>query len=326
MKFLIIGLGSMGKRRIRNLKAIGSIEVIGFDMREDRRKEAEEKYGIKTFATFEEAVSQNPDALIISTPPQLHNPYIKLAIEHKKPAFVEASVIIDGLKELDGAARKAGVMIAPSCTFRYHPAVREIKEIVDSAKYGKVTNFTYFLGQYLPDWHPHENIKNFYVGQKETSGAREMVSFEMTWLVDVFGFPKSVKGFFGKTLDMGADIDDTYAFALDMGNKFGSVLIDVVARYAVRNIIINLEKAQITWRWDENFIKIYDAESQKWEQVAYDKGKAASGYNENIGEEMYIEEMKIFADSVASNKPFPNTLEEDIKVLQILNDIEKNGK
>lgn len=325
MKFLIIGLGSMGKRRVRNLKAIGAVEVLGFDMREDRRKEAEEKYGIKTFATFEEAVSQNPDALIISTPPHLHNPYIKLAIKHKKPAFVEASVIIGGLKELDESARKAGIMIAPSCTFRYHPAVRKIKEIVDSLKYGKVTNFTYFLGQYLPDWHPHENINNFYVGQKETSGAREMVSFEMTWLVDVFGFPKSVKGFFGKTLDMGADIDDTYAFALDMGNKFGSVLIDVVARYAVRSIIINLEKAQITWRWDEDFIKIYDAETKKWEQVTYDKGKAASGYNENIGEEMYIEEMKIFADSVASNKPFPNTLEEDIKVLQILNDIEKKA-
>ena len=44
MKFLIIGLGSMGKRRIRNLFALGFNDVIGFDTRSDRRKESELKY------------------------------------------------------------------------------------------------------------------------------------------------------------------------------------------------------------------------------------------------------------------------------------------
>ena len=48
MNFLIIGLGSMGKRRVRNLQALGYRNIIGFDMREDRRKEAKEKYGIQT--------------------------------------------------------------------------------------------------------------------------------------------------------------------------------------------------------------------------------------------------------------------------------------
>ena len=31
MKFLIIGLGSMGKRRIRNLQYLGHKEIIGFE-------------------------------------------------------------------------------------------------------------------------------------------------------------------------------------------------------------------------------------------------------------------------------------------------------
>ena len=40
MKFLVVGLGSMGKRRVRNLIALGFKDsVSGFDIREDRREE-----------------------------------------------------------------------------------------------------------------------------------------------------------------------------------------------------------------------------------------------------------------------------------------------
>ena len=47
-KFLVIGLGSMGKRRVRCLMALGveSENIIGIDNREDRCVEAREKYGI----------------------------------------------------------------------------------------------------------------------------------------------------------------------------------------------------------------------------------------------------------------------------------------
>ena len=75
MKILIIGLGSMGKRRFRNLKALKEEDIIAFDLREDRRKEVEEKYGIRTFANFEEAMKEKPDVFIISVPPDIHLEY-----------------------------------------------------------------------------------------------------------------------------------------------------------------------------------------------------------------------------------------------------------
>ena len=40
MKFLIVGLGSMGKRRVRNLQRLGMTDITGFDPRADRRDEA----------------------------------------------------------------------------------------------------------------------------------------------------------------------------------------------------------------------------------------------------------------------------------------------
>jgi predicted dehydrogenase len=48
MKCLVVGLGSMGKRRIRNLRALGLADIVGVDPRADRRDEAAQKYGVAT--------------------------------------------------------------------------------------------------------------------------------------------------------------------------------------------------------------------------------------------------------------------------------------
>ena len=70
MKFLVVGLGSMGKRRVRNLQALGHKDIAGFDPRADRREEGASRYGIKTFDTYNKALAEfQPDALVISTGP-----------------------------------------------------------------------------------------------------------------------------------------------------------------------------------------------------------------------------------------------------------------
>src|SRR4051812_7542837 len=82
MNFLVVGLGSMGKRRIRCLKALGHSAIFGFDRRADRREEVASAYGISTFDDFEKAMdASRPHALIISVPPDVHHVYMKIAAE-----------------------------------------------------------------------------------------------------------------------------------------------------------------------------------------------------------------------------------------------------
>jgi len=318
MKFLIAGLGSMGKRRIRCLKKLGYEDIIGFDIREDRRKETEEKYNIKTVDDIGSLNFDTISAIIISTPPDKHNEYIKLAIEKKTPAFVELNVILEGLEELNNLAKREKILIAPSCTMKFHPAIQNIKNIVKSGKYGKVTNFSYHSGQYLPDWHPWEKVKDFFVSKKETGGCKEITAFELSWIVDIIGYPRNITGFYGKTMDVGADIDDTYMIILDFGEIYGNLTVDVVSRYATRSLILNMEHGQILWRWDENVVKLYDAKNQKWIDSTYQKGQAAEGYNKNIIEAMYIDELKSFIDAINGKGKFPNSLDNDINILKLL--------
>lgn len=323
MNFLIIGLGSMGKRRIRNLQYLKAGKIIGLDVIKEKREEAEKLYGIKTIESIDDLHVSQIDTIIVSTPPDKHNEWIAYAIGNKKPVFVEASVIKNGLAELNGKAKRNNVIVAPSCTFRFHPAIKIIKNIVDKNVYGKITNFSYHIGQYLPDWHPWEKLSQSYTSKKETGGAREMVAFEMTWLTDIVGYPKKITGFFGKTMDMGINIDDTYVFSITGQHSFGSVVVDVVSRYATKRLIMNLERCQILWSWDEPFVRLYKADAKIWSKHMLPEGKAAEGYNKNIIEEMYIEEMKAYIQAVRGKTSFPNTLSDDIKILKILDAIER---
>ena len=68
---IVIGLGSMGKRRIRCLLALDIKKIIGVDVREDRRLEVEEKYGIMVCKSYDEYLLDNkPSIAIISLPPR----------------------------------------------------------------------------------------------------------------------------------------------------------------------------------------------------------------------------------------------------------------
>ncbi|MBI4650896.1 Gfo/Idh/MocA family oxidoreductase [Candidatus Desantisbacteria bacterium] len=326
MKVLQIGLGSMGKRRVRNCLALGAKDIIGFDFREDRRNEAKDKYGIKTTDKLTDELLSERDVYIISTPPNHHLEYIQTAVKNKKPAFVEASVLKQGLEAVSKEAKEKNVLIAPSCTFRFFPPIKTIKEIVQSKKYGKICNFVYHMGQYLPDWHPWEDIRDFYVSKKETSATREMIPFELTWILDITGIPQEVSAFYGKTFNLGVDIDDVYSVNLRYKDFLGTLIVDVVSRFATRSLTLNLEKAQIRWNWEDRIIKLYEADSKRWIHYFEPEGQAESGYNKNIVEEMYVQEINAFLDSVKNKKPFPNTLDEDIKILTILEKSEQTNK
>jgi len=322
MKFLVIGLGSMGKRRVRCLKKIGFEAITGYDIKKERMPQTRNDYGIDTIDYLDSSILKDFDVLIISSPPDQHNQYIKLAIENKKHAFVEAGIILEGLEQLNTTAKEKKVQIIPSCTMKFHPAIKEIRKIVSEGRYGKLTNFSYHCGLYLPDWHPWENYKEFYASRRNTGGAREMVAFELKWIVDITGFPRNISGYYGKTLDMDVDIDDTYVIAIDSERIFGSMTIDVVSRYSTRSLILNLQDAQILWRWEENVVRLYDAKEKKWIYLNLPEGEHIEGYDKNITEDMYVDETRQFIETIKGENTFPFSLDEEIKILKLVYKLE----
>lgn len=326
-QYLIIGLGSMGKRRVRCLRHLGvcSEDIIGMDIRTDRCEEAKEKYEIQIVKNECEIDFLKIKAIIVSLPPNKHYEGVKLAIKYNKPVFVEASVVIEDVEKIM-KSNVNNIFIAPSCTFIFHPVIKEIKKIIKSGEFGKICNFSYHSGQYLPDWHPWEDVNEFYVSNRMTGGAREIVPYELTWIVNVLGYPRRIKGYYRKTTDLGCDIEDSYVCSLDYGNMVGSLLVDVVGRNALRNLVINFERAQLQWRCDREQLEVYDAVNDKWMVIRTEKLSHEEGYNKTINENMYIEELNAFLKGIVSRDEYPNKLEKDFKVLKLLKKIEDSNE
>jgi predicted dehydrogenase len=322
MRIAVIGLGSMGKRRLRNLASLGCEQVAGFDPRPDRIAEA------RALGADAQPLNAWPgprgfDALIVSTPPDRHLEYLRGASAARVPVFVEASVILDGLEELSREVTAAGTVVCPSCTLRFHPAIRELKRIVTQRSLGAATNFIYHSGQYLPDWHPWEDIRDYYVSQRQTGGAREIVPFELTWLVDVFGPLTDARCTYGRTLNLGVDIDDVYAFSGWFGGRtLGAVMVDVTARVAQRRLTLNFERGLVSWDWNAASLRIEAVEQTRSETINFALRDAAPGYHPSISEGMYIDEMRAFLDAARGAGSFPNSLADDVEVLRILRALE----
>ncbi|TKB74920.1 MAG: Gfo/Idh/MocA family oxidoreductase [Nitrospira sp.] len=327
MRMLVIGLGSMGKRRIRNLQTLGVKNIGGVDPREDRREESASKFAVPTFSSVEEAVAAfAPSALVIATPPDRHMDYAFFGYRHRLPCFIEASVVdADKILELHNLIREGGPIMAPSCTMRYFPGPAKVKELIRAGAIGKVLNINYHTGQYLKDWHPWEPIESYYVSKRLTGGCREIVPFELTWLNDVFGEPKPLACLRDRVGDMSVDIDDIYHFWLRYpGGTLANITIEVLSRPEVtREMRVLGTMGQVVFSATENVVRMRTLGSDAWTQFELHRGRAEDGYIN--AEEPYVGELCDFLQAVETNNPaaFPNTLLNDYAVLQTLCALER---
>lgn len=326
VKILIVGLGSMGKRRVRNLQALGFKDLAGFDLRADRVEEATGRYGIRGYREFPQALEEfAPQALVISTGPAEHMEYAWTAFQHQIPCFIEASVVhADRILALHHAAQEKGIVMAPSCTMRYFPGPRKVKELLTAGAIGKALYFNYQTGQYLPDWHPWEKVEDFYVSRRETGGCREIVPFELAWLNDVFGEPEPLALVKDQLGDIDADIDDVYHCLLRFpGGVIGNMTVDVLSRpTSTRELRIIGSAGQIVMSADSKEVRHNRLGAEEWMRYPIGEGTVEANYINP--EEPYIAEMSDFVAAVreARQDRFPNTLLDDYKILITLQALE----
>lgn len=330
VRFLVVGLGSMGKRRVRNLLALNAENIAGFDPREDRCAEAQSKYGIETFASFDSALNTfQPNVLIISTSPQHHMTYAWAGLERGTPCFIEASVVdADRILELHRRTFDSSLLIAPSCTMRYFPGPRKVAELIRSGTIGRPLNVNYQTGQYLPDWHPWEHIEEFYVSARDTGAAREIVPFELTWLNDIFGVPEPLACVKAKLTDMNADIDDIYHCLLRYpGPVLANLTVEVISRpKATRELRVIGTEGEIVFSADEQCVRNTSVGTPEWMRFDLDGGTVENNYINP--EEPYIAEISDFLEAVTTGDKslYPNTLLNDYHVLQTLYRLEELSK
>lgn len=322
MKALIVGLGSMGKRRIRLLKGIDpSIEIIGVDTWEERRAQVEEM-GHKTFTSIADAANEKPGVAFVCTAPLSHYAILKELLTYKINSFTELNLVKDGYEELMELAKANDTVLFLSSTMLYRG---EINFILDEVKkYEKPLSYIYHIGQYLPDWHPWESYKNFFVGNKRTNGCREIFGIEMPWLIEAFGKVTDVYSVSNKVTDLEIDFDDRYFVTLTHeGGARGVLIVDVVCPKAVRNLEVYGEGLHLFWEGNPKALWKFNNDTKEKEFInTYVTFEHDSRYSDNIVENAYVDEMQNFLNVVKGTEQPKYSFEKDLYTISVMDKIE----
>lgn len=325
MKFLVIGLGSMGRRRINLLlKYFNDITVCGVDISEERRLQAQELFKINTYADLDTAIyEEKPYAVLVCVSPVSHSEIILNCIKKGLHIFSEINLLQNKYDEIIKTAALNKVKLFLSSTMLYRKETEIIKDCVLKQK-SKV-NYRYHVGQYLPDWHPWEYYKNFFVGDKRTNACREIFAIELPWIIHTFGKVEDITVLKNNISALDLDYPDNYFVVLEHknGNK-GILIVDVVSRKAESNFLVYSENLHLMWDGTTDSLCKYNIGEKRIEKIdTYRNVVRDSRYAENIIENAYADELAVFIDKITDkqNKEL-YTFEEDKYTLQLIDRIE----
>ncbi|MGM9819732.1 MAG: Gfo/Idh/MocA family protein [Candidatus Onthomorpha sp.] len=324
MKIIVIGLGSMGKRRIRLISEHKDVELFGIDSQVSRCEEVKEKFGITCYNSIDEACKdQNIDAAIISTSPLSHASIIKECLEHNLHVFTEINLVLDGYNENIVLAKEKGKVLFLSSTFLYRKETQTIIEMVHEAKCP--LNYIYHVGQYLPDWHPWESYNNYFIGNPKTNGCREIMAIDLPWIVTAFGAIKDVKVMKSKNTELNIQYNDNYLIMLEHENGTKGVFaVDVVSRKPYRHIDVYGEHLQLSWNGTADSLSQYDIYNKQEVKISFeDASEHVEGYAAFITENPYREELNAYLQQIADSNFAPAwDFEKDKTILDWIDKIE----
>lgn len=324
MKVVVIGLGSMGKRRIRLIRQYDeTIEICGIDTSEERRKQAEQEYGIETLAGLEYVQENVYDCAVVSTSPLSHSSLIRSCLEKNMHVFTEINLVADGYDDNMRLAEEKDRVLFLSSTFLYREEINYIDRAVRGSKCP--ISYMYHIGQYLPDWHPWENYQDYFVGNRNTNGCREIFAIELPWVLHTFGEVQTVHAVKGKNTGLSIDYPDSYLVTLEHTNGNRGVLaVDVVSRKAVRKLEVFSEDLYLSWEGTPESLRYYDYERKEENAVdLYESIERKEGYNSFIIENSYLHEVEAFFAQIKQQIMPVHDFEKDKRVLALIDAIER---
>lgn len=325
MKIIVIGLGSMGKRRIRLIKRVyPQYTLIGIDSNPERVKMVEKEYQIACYESIEEVKeNESIDCAFICTSPLSHANIIMKCLKSNWNVFTEINLVSDEYENIINLAEERNKLLFLSSTPIYRAEMKKIREKVIDCE--KPVAYLYHVGQYLPDWHPWENVNQFFVGDKRTNGCREIFAIELPWMIQTFGTITSVQVIKRKVTNLPIDYNDNYIVQIQHKNgTCGTFHVDVVCRQAIRHLEIYNEELFIQWDGTPETLKYKNLERNKLEILdCLSDYQHEEGYSSFVNESAYISEIKEFFRVLEKGTNAQYGFKEDRITLKIIDRIEE---
>lgn len=138
-KICVIGGGAWGENHIRTLHEMGNLAAV-VELSDVRRAQLEKRYPAEYFASVDEAIEKRYDGYVISAPAELHYEIGLKTLSAGLPTIIEKPMTLNSQDALSlvEIAEKNNTPFMVAHILLFHPAIRKIKELVDSGKIGEL--------------------------------------------------------------------------------------------------------------------------------------------------------------------------------------------
>lgn len=328
MKILMIGLGSIGQRHLRNIKRVlgEEAEILAYRVRGLQRTFSdsmeirnnvclEDEFHIHSYSDLDEALREKPEIAFITNPTNMHIPCAIKCAKAGCHLFMEKplSDSMAGIDELKKAVKDSGVKVFVGYQNRFHPVIRTVKAVLESGELGRILSVHSVVGERLSTMHTYEDYKDTYMARKDMGGGvvTNQLVHEMDYLYYLFGKPLTVYAIGGTLGNLGIDVEDNCDALFLMEGKGGSrVSVNVHADFyqspPSRFVKVVGEKG---------FIEADLINAIVTKTVSDVTEKAA--FPQFVRNDMFIEELKLFLACIKEDGEEGITLEDGIVSLKM---------
>ncbi len=315
MIVLFIGLGSIGVRHYKSLKKIKNkynLEFVCYKTNKNiynktliKKIDLED---IQVFEDFDSALRSKPDISIISNPTSLHIPQALKCAQNGLHLFIEKplSNSTENTDKLVNLVKQKRLITLMGCNWRFHPALIELKKIVNSKILGKCLHFDIYAGSYLPDWRPWQDYSKSYSSSIKLGGGVTLdYIHEIDYASWIFGNIKEFKSYVSKISDLNIETEDNVDIILRTDNNiYGTISLNYFRRSPKKEINVDFEKGYIKIDLYKSSIKIESGEFKKEE--IFETGR----------DDLFDIQMEYFISSILKQEDTENNVEYGLKILK----------
>jgi len=311
MKIVIVGLGSIGRRHLRNLLALGERDIVLCRTHRSTLPEDELK-DFRVETDLRAALALGAQAVIVSNPTSLH---VETALEAARAGcavFLEKPVshTLEKVADLQAAVRRKNGRVLVGFQYRFHQGMRKVKQLLAEDAIGKALAVRAHYGEYLPGWHPWEDYHQAFSARADLGGGVILtLCHPLDYLRYLLGEVEEVWALVGYQGGLGIDVEDSAEIGLRFANGvLGSVHLNYVQRPAAHWMEIIGARGVIRWEYQQNAVHV-NAEGRQaftWQ-----------GEQADVRNPMFVEEMRHFLALARGEETSLCTLQDGVRALEI---------
>lgn len=150
MRYALVGCGWAGELRAQALGRLAGASLVAVtDVDASRAAALAKAHGAAVEPSWSRLVSRDDvEAVIVSTPPNTHAEVCVAALERSRHVLCEKPLARnpEECERLVAVADRAGVLLATGFNYRFYPAIRKARELLDSGRIGDLDHVRGYAG------------------------------------------------------------------------------------------------------------------------------------------------------------------------------------